>query len=399
MKKLIFLLLACFVFLPLIYADDNWGIKNRSLEFGFLNFNLGFSNDFITTSDIFKEKVVIDLDKLEEGLNMNFGFATNPFFFNYNYKNIFGFGITTGMNFYGDLTLSGKLLTFYKESADGEEGLSDLNAAAFAEAGVPVFLSVNKIKIKAQPSLYYPVLYMKTEKMSYLHKVNAANETIIDMNIDIRAYYLFDDDLNITAKPGVDFNLGVEFPLSEMLGIDNSLLFFLNLDIGLDLINIPLFSSTMKNYFPVKARFGGGEPINFFGDEGTDSLFKMEESTAKEDEISIYRPFKMLAWVNWRPLGSPLLTITPSIGFSRNPIYVEPFSFEGSLKGSLNIFNLFIVTFTTGHMDRLWKNSLDLALNLRASEVNLGIAMQSRDYAKSWTGGGFGVRFGTKFGW
>jgi len=51
-----------------------------------------------------------------------------------------------------------------------------------------------------------------------------------------------------------------------------------------------------------------------------------------------------------------------------------------------------------GYYDRLWKNSLDMSLNLEVFELNIGVDLRSQSYVKSWTGGGFGVNAEFKFG-
>jgi hypothetical protein len=93
-----------------------------------------------------------------------------------------------------------------------------------------------------------------------------------------------------------------------------------------------------------------------------------------------------------------LFTLTPEVGFAINPLYNKPFSMEAGIKARLDISNLFIATFRMGYHDRFWKNSLDLALNLKAFELNIGADLRSQDFIKSWTGSGFGVNAGFKFG-
>jgi hypothetical protein len=52
-----------------------------------------------------------------------------------------------------------------------------------------------------------------------------------------------------------------------------------------------------------------------------------------------------------------------------------------------------------GYEDRLWKNSIDFALNLRAFELDFGFDMRSQDFLKSWTAAGLDAFVGLKFGW
>jgi hypothetical protein len=86
-------------------------------------------------------------------------------------------------------------------------------------------------------------------------------------------------------------------------------------------------------------------------------------------------------------------------GFAISPIYNKPFSAEAGIKARIDLFNLLIFTAGTGYHDRLWKNGFDLALNCRAVEFNFGAALCSPSFAKSWSGGGFSINTGLKFGW
>jgi hypothetical protein len=172
------------------------------------------------------------------------------------------------------------------------------------------------------------------------------------------------------------------------------------LDLGMDFVNIPLVPSKMRDYMLMTGSIGGDKPLNFFGDDGMD----MEDYASSDTEYgsdgnySVRRPFKMLAWAAWRPFGIQLFSLLPTFGFSINPLYIEPFSLEAGLKARVDIMNIFIATAGVGYYDRLWRNSLDLALNFRVFEFNIGADLRSTDFDKSWKGGGFGVNAGVKFG-
>jgi hypothetical protein len=395
MKKILSFILVCLFILPCVYANDNFSVfGNRTFEFSLMNFDIGFSNDYIGTKDIFKETVVIDLDEFEKGFNTTFGLGLTPFYFSYHNKS-WGFGLATGLEATGAMSLSGKLLSFGETKND--DGISEVNGALFAEIGIPAFFHFDRFKIKVRPAFYYPLLYT-TSNITYVKEGN-----VLNLGYEINAYMSFAadaDDFRLTASNGVDIHIGVEYPLSEMLGLSN-LLFFLDFDVGLDLINIPLIPAKMKDYMTITGSIGSDKPLNFFGDDGMDEFASINDGAENKSDgnKSVYRPFKAHAWAAWRPLGINLITITPTLGFAINPLYVEPASFEGGIKGRLNLFNLFSATLGIGHYDRLWKNSLDLALNIKLYEVNFGINLQSPDFAKSFTGAGFGASLSMKFGW
>jgi hypothetical protein len=394
MKKNILFLLICLLILPNVYADNISGVwsNNRTIEFG-LNVGAGFSNDFLSTSDVFQKTFVLDIDKFADGIGMNFGFDITPLYFSFNSRNNWGFGVSTGVQAFGIVGLSGKMLSF-SQAVDEK---SDISAAVFAEVGIPAFFHVQNFKIKLKPSVYYPIAYMESD-LSYTF--TDRNGTVFLLGYDVNLFTAFSMEdsaaFGLTARPGIDFSIGAEYPLSEVLGLNNKL-FFLNFDVGLDLVNIPLVPSSMNDYMRFLGRIGSNEPINF--DEGMDDFFAVDTDTEYgEKQKRVVRPFKMLAWAGWRPFGNQLLTVTPTFGFAINPLYTSPFSLEAGVKGRLNLINIFYTTVGVGYHDRLWINSLDLAINLKFFELNIGADLRSPNFSKSWTGGGFGANVGLKFG-
>jgi len=398
MKRIPLLLFICLIFLPCVYADDDTGgfrIKDRTVEFG-LNAKASFTNDFLSANEFFQKTFVLDIDKITDGFRMNFGAGAFPLYFNYNNKNKWGFGLSINADAYGILDLPGKMLSF-NEAVDEK---SDISAAIFMDAGVPVFFHVQEFKIKVRPAVFFPVIYAVSD-VSYTFSSDDKG-TILNLTYDINAYSAFSlkNYNGVTSSPGVDFQLGVEYPLSSALGLRDKFI-ILDFDLGLDIINIPLLSSFMYDYMKISGYIGSDKPFIFGSDMGNmEDIFAFNIDTKYgEGEQKVRRPFKMLTWVNWRPFGIRLFTVTPEIGFAINPLYNKVFSMEAGLKTRLDISNLFIATFGMGYYDRLWKNSLDLALNLRAFGLDIGVDLRSQEYLESWTGSGLGVNLGLKFGW
>jgi hypothetical protein len=399
MKKLFLLLPVSLLFLPCVF-----GIEDRTFEIGF-NAGFSFSNDFLSRSDFFNEKKTIELDlnKLEDGFMMNMGIGASPFFFNYkNKKGGWGFGLSTRIDAMGIMNLSGKMLTFY-ETKNEDDGISEISGAVFAEAAVPVHLTYNKFRFKIKPSLFWPIVYA-TSDISYIYDNSDINRgTILNLNYDVMAYTpVSNAGSGLTSSPGVDFYLGVDYPISEVLGLNKIPL--LDFDVGLELFGIPLFAGVMESYTRTKGSVGSENPIKLFDDDFDMEHFLNIAGDAVEGDNGnkkIFRPFKLLLHADWRPLDIKILKliVTPSLGFAVSSIYNKPFSMEGGLKAAIDFSNIFIFSLGTGYHDRLWKNGLDLTLNLRAVEFNLGLALCSPRFTKSWNGSGFAFDFGLKFGW
>ena len=373
-------------------------IKDRVFELGFLNINLGLTSDILGFADgllsfssIFQEKIVLDLDNFSNGFRINLGVGIVPVYFNINLGD-WGIGISINLEAMGNLDLSGKLLTLSRAIDDKP----DISGALFASVGVSTFFNINKFKFTVKPSLFYTIAYFKPH-VSYTFDPDSGN--IFKFEYDMQIYTAFPvehaasllNDLSLLPIPGVDISFGVEYALSK------------DFDVGLELINIPVIPSVLKNYMKFSGAIGGDEPIDLLGGD-MENMFSMFNSIDEGPSYGIgyqetKRPFRLSTWVNWRALGTPFLTLTPMVGFSVNQLYVKEFSMEFGMNARLNWSNMFITTAGINYIDRIWRNSVDFAFNLRLLEFNIGLDMRSHDFIKSWTGGGFGINLGFMFGW
>jgi len=378
-------------------SGDPVDIKDRIFELGFLNINLGLSSDllgfadgFLSLGDIFKKTIVLDLDNFPKGFRINLGVSIVPVYFNINLSD-WGIGISTNVEAMGNLSLSGKLLTLSKAIDDKP----DMSGALFASAEVNTFFNIKKIKVTIKPSLFYTIAYLKPN-ISYTFDPDSGN--IFKFEYDMQIYTAFPvedaanllNDLSVLPTPGIDISFGVEYALSK------------DFDVGLEFINIPIIPSVLKNYMQYSGSIDSNGPIDLFGD-GMDNLFSMFDETDEEPTYGIgrqetKRPFRLSAWVNWRVLGTPFLTLTPMIGFSISQLYIKEFTMEFGVNARLNWSNIFITTAGINYIDRIWRNSIVFALNLRLFEFNIGLDMRSHDFIQSWTGGGFGANMGFKVG-
>ncbi len=248
--------------------------------------------------------------------------------------------------------------------------------------------------------MFYPIAYVKPD-VSYTYRVTDS-ENIIDFNLSARVYTAFPisdgSSFALTATPGFDLSVGAELPLSEAFGLNRIPL--LDFDIGIDFSGIPIVPASMNDYMETVVKVGGQDPIIFDEDTDFNNFFTAEDPTYGKKKINILRPFKMLVWAEWRPFSrAKLISFIPTVGFSVNPIYVEPASFEGGIKARLDLRNMFIFTAGVGYHDRLWKNSIDLALNFRAFEFDIGASLCAPTFVESWSVSGFGILLGLKFGW
>ncbi|MCL2181248.1 MAG: hypothetical protein FWB83_08980, partial [Treponema sp.] len=314
-----------------------------------------------------------------------------------------GFGLSTAVDAYGILNLSGEMLSFNVVS--GEK--SDVSGAVFASASINTFFHIERFKLKVSPSIFYAAAYATPGNITYTLANNSNGTSTIVLGYDMYVYTPFsmekfkDGNFCLTGTPGFDVSVGLEYPLSRAIGITD-VLPFLDMDVGLDFINIPIIASTLTDYMLVS---GGVEKYDFNIFDEIEDLMKEFGNLDPDTEYgnasqALDRPFKMLAWLNWRPLlGSRLLTINPVVGFSVNHLYSDVFAFEGGINACLNLANLLRVSAGVNYLDRLWVNSIDIALNLRAIELNLGASLRSPDFLASWAAAGLGINLGLKIGW
>jgi hypothetical protein len=406
MKKIFAIILICLCVMPLFAQRTRSGIQDRIVEFGIVDFEASFANNFLTGEQFSQETLVIDLDELENGLRLNFGTSVSPLYFNYNNMKGWGFGIFSGLEATGFFDLSGNMLSLSETTTDNER--SSIGGAVIVEAGAHAYFTLNKFKVKVKPSLYLPLLYIEPEH-SYMSYTNSGNS--FGLSYNMRMYSFLDlanfesDNLQsdpenimsqVTTSPGFDLSAGFEFPLTRALGLSGFWKIF-DFDIGADAYHIPVIPAIMKDYMQLAGRIGNGGSLDI---TNPDNLVDIDEPDFSKGQALVTRPFKLVAWLNWRPIfGSYLLSIKPSFGFSINPIYAEPFSMEGGLDVTLDLFNFLVVTAGVSYEDRLWRESLDLAINLRAIELDVGIDIRSQNFADSWNAGGLGARVSLKFGW
>ena len=422
-------------------VKNKFRLKNRMIELSVLNVSFNTANNFIASNgflrgpfdmmssgEIFRETAFINLDDFFAGFQFAFDAVVKPVSFNFNWKDRWGFGLDiANIDVSGNLALSGNMMSL--DEAEGDK--FGVGGAVFVDTGIPVFFHYNDFKIKIRPSVYLPVIY--TEPMIMYTRKSISSDAGLDMyleiNYDIQVYSIIDmqwinnGDLNAMTQNladnawdiprnnlGYDFGLCVEYPWDYWLRL------------GVDIVNIPVpfATATLNHYMQMQgmASFntqgiidamlddvmkGDGNFNDTLNDILEDSL-KYPESFEfqygyNEDGRKVYRPFKMLFYVDYRPSDTYPLFLVPSLGFSINRLYTRPASIEGGLNVRFDFANIFIPTFGINYNDRKWKNSIDFALNLRAFEFNFGVAFQSQNFLKSWQGAGLGVNIGFKLGW
>ena len=383
-------------------ARPSRGLKNRTVEFGVI-IDVGAANNFFTARDFFKETAVVNLNRIGDALMLDVGANITPFFFNFNWKDRWGFGLFVNLDVTGHISLSGNLLRFQHAIKDH----FGVGSAVFAEGGVWASFPVKNFKVRLRPAYFMPVIYLEPN-ISYTYITRSGGyiqaQVIYDLQVyaalpleallgadgsslDMAAFSLG----SISGAGGVDLGLGFDYILSPALTL------------GADFTHVPLVPARLKDYMRLQGEAGinTDDLLGGMDGGGIDSLITLPEmnpvyGTGDKD---VLRPFKTNFFLEYRPEGSRTIALIPSLGFAISPLFVGPFSLEGGVRVRGSLANILNTAIGIHYTDRLWKNSLDLALNLRVFELDIGLSLQSQDFIKSWSGAGLGVTLGLKFGW
>ncbi|MDR1072208.1 MAG: hypothetical protein LBL45_00830, partial [Treponema sp.] len=126
----------------------------------------------------------------------------------------------------------------------------------------------------------------------------------------------------------------------------------------------------------------GGDDINFDSVEG---------------ETAVRRPVRFDLYSNIRPFGKKLVVVRPSIGLTAANTLDGKLHFNYSLTAELNT-PVFLLHLFTAYDELVYKHGLMIGLNFRIVELDVGIDVRSRDFAKSFDLNGARVWVGARVG-
>jgi len=360
-------------------------------------------------SNYYANRVSINLGGFFDDFRLNFGLEVAPLSMNINVRDEWGFGLDIAhVSATGNLLIPGNVLRL----RDTDE-LFGVGGAVFFEFAVPFFFHTYGFRVSLRPAAYVPLIHVRpgiTYRVRDGYRIEVPYDMRVFSPISLEGFLgngNGDSAGTIPVNPadiarnslGYDISIGLEYPILPMISV------------GVNFINIPLpFLSARLDYY---TRFEG---YAFFDSSNIDlgSMFGENGELLGDDALGfntsgpvfgtsagqiIRRPFTMLVHADYRPFGSRIVSIIPSLGFSINNLYSRIASLEGGLSARLDLANVFITTVGINHNDRRWRNSLDLALNLRLLEIGVGVSMQSPQLAGSFRGKGLGVNLGVKIGW
>jgi hypothetical protein len=404
MKKLWFVvLLGCTVSL---WAE----FPHRKFEFGF-DASSGFANNCLGLKALLQKNQTIDFADLSRSLSQDFKFygdMKGSVFFNLEIPDKFGIGIFTGIDVTAQTSLPQSLIDLIAEGKNLNKKYTDsfgLGGAFFVESGLRTsftFKKLNKLKISLQPAYYIPLLYLTRPSAEYSLKRGPNGSIKATGRYEMAVYSAFplEDFEGLEDLPGsyfscltngsggVDLGLSVEYPLLS------------NLTLGASFTHIPILPAELNN----KATIRGGFSLNTddilgqIKDDGLD-IFSNFDVTDGTGSMTVRRPFKAGLNAVYRPFKIRLFALIPHIGFTMNSIYDVPLYLDAGLTAELNLGDVLVIDIGSHYEDLLWKQRLDVLLNLRAFEIDLGLSLQSQEFLKSFQFNGLAVSLGLRLGW
>lgn len=387
---------------------------------------VNMSNNVFSMNDILVKDLVIDLRKIadtvpETGftaiMEMNPSISTN--------LNIFGVGVgaKVGVNGFMKLNISKDLFDFFGYGYSVGDTLDVyLNPVVdlFAYAEVPVSFKISRFKIGVTPSLFMPVATLNNCKAgaSFFNDADGNIKAKVDADINIYTSAIYDAMSGQGTMDSINFGDYIGFDLAGSFEMP-----FLMEDLNLRVnARIPIVPGKLDRNINVKYTYGFEE--NLIGmvlppeedanaeqkpaDKKPAEAEKPAEPAPAEPEIGksvpladpfyINRPMKINAYAIYNPIG--FLTLVGGGGCGiRHPFgeefYVYP---EYYFAATVSLLDILKATVSTEYTDEMFKHELTGIVNLRVFELDLGVSLQSGNFAQSFNMAGFGAKIGVALG-
>jgi hypothetical protein len=409
MKTLFVIVLSITLFMPLYSqdkenADPQEKAEKSSIDFSRKYFEVGmdagvgFDNDLLKAVDFFKKNTSFDLNKFGERLNEN-GLRINAdvyagFFVNVRMQEKWGLGLYDGID--------GNIYAYFPKSLFSLISEGNINNQVFsgtikslggvyAASSLSGFMNLGKWQFGIKPAMYAPILYIPgSSGITYL--LDTEEGVKLDAEGEIKVYTM-DTTVgiaNVLGSSGFDLSFEAEYALFP----------FLNL--GANLSHIPLVAGVLQHVDRYTLN-------NLYLDISSEQLMNDGlnlpnldfDGVSETCEKKIYRPLRFDAYALYRPLSvnRDLLIIRPNIGITADITDQAKYLNAGLEVQSYQLHKMLFIALATEYMETIWKHRLNLAVNFRAFELDLGASLRSQNFAKSFQTSGVGANVGLRFGW
>lgn len=372
---------------------------HRFVELG-IDADVSFANSYLTSQDLLKETVTLDLTELTndltDGLKVFVG-AHAGAFLNVNLWVTWGFGLFANVDAMGQFKVPQSLMELITTGNSLDKTYSDsfgIGAASFLEAGFWVSSTVERVAFVVRPAYFLPLAYLNNSrvKYSFLTKADGTISATGSYDIDIYTPLSLEEMLSFNlgdmlSKGGVDFTLRAEYPLLH------------NLTVGSTLSNIPFLPAQLDYRYKMTSSLSFQSDLEGIINNFEDGLdYQLPEFQDGNTEKAILRPFKIGFDAVYRPFHRRIFSLKPDFGLVFNSIFDVPVYVDFGLTAEFSLFNILILDAGTHYEDMIWKQRLGLTLNFRALELDVALILQSQEFVKSFNGAGYSVNLGARLG-
>ena len=411
MKKIIAALLSV-LFIASSFAEITW--SKRFLEVG-ANASVTVNQNLLSATEIFKETIVIDLPKINEnigddGLVLNLG-TDDDVYVNFNLKK-FGIGIDIGAEGYGTLG-TGKGFIYFLAYGNPDGNISTnftAEAETYANFSVPVRMQFGKLKVKATPTYYIPIVYVPTTYFPVTVtstsdesiKVTASGVipvySIVDLSLlqDTSALtdYLSSDVMDILSHGGFCVALEAEYPLLSSLSVGGY-------------AQIPIIPGTLTNKTEVSATFSYEEDdlltalLNNNVNQDYTLDYSIGSSTACN--YSVNKPLRLGGEVVFKPFGN-WFVLNPMVGVACKNPFGEDFSFKDSMfleydiRARMTLIGIIKLYAATSYIEKVYTHQAGLGFDLFVAELNVKVGTSGTDFIDSFKVSGLKAVVGVTVG-
>ena len=386
MKKLILIFSVLISLSSGLFAFDFFEDRIVEVKFGS---SFGLSNNASALGDWLKKDLVIDLREIankvpDSGLNLTSildpNFATKI--------QIGGFSIAahSGLDLYMSLTMDDDLfdLLGYGNILGIPVVLgiyTDIEAFAFVD--VDIGLKFKKFSLNIIPAVFVPVLATAGPAGS-VQLLNDAEGNVMfryDVNFDLYSVINF-TDMNIVPEElikafGYDLTGELVIPFENKITAGSR-------------FRIPVIPGRISNLFSASSSFVFEGTLS--NQKFTQSDTGFQYGFGKTGDYVVHRPLKLNVFMNYQPLNH-FIDIDLAAGFGIKHPFSQYFKFypEYYLGLTLSLLRVFSFTLSTEYTNQVFIHQFGLDVNIRFVEIDTGISVQSADFARSFTGSGFGA--------
>ena len=412
MKKRIILLAAFIFFASFSFARGFF--DGRFFEVR-VEAPVSINNNAFSIFEFLKKDVVIDLPQIadnmpDSGWNFNllaFPNVTTSIFIG----DFFSFGVKTGVDVFGKMSLSKSLFNFLGHGNTLNEEINfsgNLNSDIFYFYGFHSKLKIGKVAVGVNPFVFFPILSASVGKLD-LNVTNSDGAFGIKgiAGADVYSCFKFSGVESIDYNDVLsEFQNSAGFDLGVFFSFDFSKILSVAADFTVPIVPGKLKYRSKSTYeldFGMNL-LGSGDENNTEGSKSFDGdslegasdyenfLTNQKHETYENEEYLINRPLKANLTFNFTPFGKGIRFFAMGgCGVYRpflDDMYVYP---EYRFGGEINFIGLLKAQLYTEYVNEIFSHCLQGTLNLRFVQADVGVKFSSIDFVNSFQGMGVGL--------